>query len=152
MQEVPTEVDIGKRIGAWRLQRGMSQGAVARRAGIDPSYLSRIESGKVHPTVRTALRVSAALRVSLDDLLGPSPPDRKDRPCPASASGSCLLDLIETRSAAEHENGVESYSPRQIRVLRRFMELLRNASPGLLAAVEVVVGELAERHSEEQAG
>ena len=150
MHEGSTEVDIGKRIGAWRLQRGLSQGAVARRAGIDPSYLSRIESGKVHPTVRTALRVSSALRVSLDDLLGPSPPDRRERPCPASASGSCLLDLIETRASMADPDG-ESYSPRQIRVLRRFMDLLRAANPGLLGALEVVVGELAERHPEEEA-
>jgi transcriptional regulator with XRE-family HTH domain len=50
--------EVGKRIATSRFQQGFSQSLVARRAGIDPSYLSRIETRKVHPTVGTAIRLS----------------------------------------------------------------------------------------------
>jgi transcriptional regulator with XRE-family HTH domain len=52
--------DGGERINASRLARKLSQVAVARRAGIAASYLSRIESGNVHPTLGTALRIASA--------------------------------------------------------------------------------------------
>ncbi len=71
---------VGLRMLATRLQRGLSQDAVARRAGLDPSYLCRIEGGKVNPTVRTVVRVAEGLRVSPNELLRPSPADEKAKP------------------------------------------------------------------------
>lgn len=101
MPTTPREPDIGRRIVANRLHRRLSQAAVSRRAGIHPSYLSRIETGRVHPTVRTAARIAAALKVSLDDLLGPTPPERRNQPCPVSPDGQCILDQIDTKSEAK---------------------------------------------------
>jgi len=137
------KLDLGKRIVASRVQRGLSQGIVARRAGVDPSYLSRIETGKVHPTVRTALKISNALRISLADLLGPTPPTIKDQPCPVSASGRCLLDLIDVGPETRRTSG-ESYSKRQLRLLRRFSLLLHKGNPKTLGAIEVLIKELVE--------
>jgi len=131
------EDHIGKRITARRLQRGLSQGIVSRRAGIDPSYLSRIETGKVHPTVRTAGRIADALRVSLGELLGPLPPARKAQPCPVSSSGRCLMDLLDTGRAEDTPAKPESYTPRQLRLLRRFTRVLQEGSPAVLRAFEV---------------
>ena len=98
MTYVFTKRTLGARINASRLARKLSQVAVARRTGIAASYLSRIESGRVHPTLGTALRIASALRMSLDDLTGPSPPERKDRPCPVSPSGHCMMDLIDVNA------------------------------------------------------
>lgn len=143
MATTPREPDIGKRIVANRLHRQLSQAAVSRRAGIHPSYLSRIETGRVHPTVRTASRIAAALKVTLDDLLGPTPPERRNQPCPVSPDGSCILDLIEAGSeTATSQNG--RYSPRQLRLLRRFAALLQRSQPGVLKVFEVLVAEFSD--------
>jgi transcriptional regulator with XRE-family HTH domain len=132
--------DLGRRIAVWRVQRGRSQVELSRRAGIHATYLSRIETGKVHPTVRTVMRIASALQVSVNDLAGPSPATEKKKPCPATSSGRCLLDLIDTGSNLEGDSDEESYSPRQIRLLRRFMEILRQSSPSVLSAHEVILG------------
>jgi transcriptional regulator with XRE-family HTH domain len=135
-------IDIGQRIAATRAQRGLSQGLVARRAGTDPSYLSRIETGKVHPTVRTALRIAAALRISLDDLLGPSPSDYEGRDCPVSPSGHCLMDLIDTHAADFVSGEPGKYTPRQLRLLSRFSHVVRDADRSLLRALEVLMEQI----------
>lgn len=132
------EAPVGRRIAARRNQQGLSQGTVSRRSGLDPSYLSRIENGKVHPTVRTAMRIADALRISLEDLLGPSPPSRRDRPCPVSASGSCLMDLIESGPEGPVRKEGERYSLRQIRLLRLFTQVLQQNDPSALKAFETL--------------
>jgi transcriptional regulator with XRE-family HTH domain len=137
-----TPVAIGKRIAATRAQRGLSQGLVARRAGTDPSYLSRIETGKVHPTVRTAMRIAAALRISLDDLLGPSPSDFEGRNCPVSPSGHCLMDLIDTRASDGVSDDPDKYTPRQLRLLSRFSHVVRDGDRNLLRALEVLMEQI----------
>ena len=142
MPQKSKSVDIGQRIAALRRRRGLSQSIVARRSGLDPSYLSRLETGKIHPTVKTALRIATALRVSPNDLLGPSPARRKDQPCPVSAGGQCLLDLIDTGSDRDPGERPENYSTRQLRILRRFAVLLRQGSPELLKSIEVLILEL----------
>jgi DNA-binding XRE family transcriptional regulator len=144
MAQKAKELNVGQRVSAWRRQRGLAQGVVSRRAGIDPSYLSRIETGKVHPTVRTAMRIAGALRVSLNDLLGPSPASGKDHPCPVSVSGRCVMDLIDTGSQYGRVSSGERYTPRQLRLLRRFTVLLQRSNPNLQKALEVLVGEILE--------
>lgn len=143
MNKSANELDLGKRISACRSQRGLSQATVARRAGIDPSYLSRIETGRVHPTVRMATRISTALRVPMEDLLGPSPPDRKHQPCPVTRSGRCLMDLLDT-GTGDTLLDPEAYTPRQIKLLRRFTMVLQKSSPNLQRALEVLFSEILE--------
>jgi len=142
MARKKSPVDIGKRIAATRAQRGLSQGLVARRAGTDPSYLSRIETGKVHPTVRTALRIAAALRISLDDLLGPSPSDFEGRECPVSPSGHCLMDLIDTHAPNSVSADPNKYTPRQLRMLSRFAHIVRDADRSLVRSLEVLLEQI----------
>ena len=150
MSHRSSKPQLGQRVAASRSQLGLSQTDVAKRAGLAASYLSRIENGKIHPTVPTAQKIAGALRVPLGELLGPTPLQQKDQGCPVSSKGICLIDLIDHRPQFRSVDSVEHYSPRQIRVLRRFMGLLRRASPGLLGALEVVIGELAERRSEDE--
>jgi DNA-binding XRE family transcriptional regulator len=147
MIDKATDTDLGRRVAALRVQRGFSQGAVSRRAGIHPSYLSRIETGKVHPTVRTATRIAGAMRISLNDLLGPTPAE-KDHPCPVTVNGQCLVDLMDTHKEPGGMGEPERYSPRQIRLLRRFMSLLRQSPPSVLTAVEVLVNQLLDARKE----
>ncbi|MFQ5653326.1 MAG: helix-turn-helix domain-containing protein [Planctomycetota bacterium] len=143
MTSRPHEPDLGRRLASARLQRSLSQGTAARLAGIAPSYLSRIETGKVHPTFRTVLRIATALRLPLDQVAGPGPLDKlKDGPCPISAGGHCLLDLIRCDAAADGSEQPEVYTPRQVRLLRRFATWLRRIQPDRLKAMEVLLEEL----------
>ncbi len=139
------ERHFGDRIASLRAHRGMSQGAVARRTGIDPSYLSRLETGRVQPTVGTAMKIAAAMRASPNELFGPTPPERLDKPCPVSHSGRCLLDLVDRGETTRDEIEPESYTPRQFRLLRRFMAFMNRSSPDLQRALDVIITEMLAR-------
>lgn len=135
--------EIGRRLAAVRLDRGLSQASVARLAGIAPAYLSRIENGKVHPTLRTAARVATALRVSLDDLLGVKRGPHRRGACPVSRTGACLIDLVRAEVRPQAGAEEEAYTPRHLRLLRRFNDLLQGGSPDLLKALEVLLSQIA---------
>ncbi len=132
------EPNVGRLIHAIRLRRGLSQSVVCRRAGIDPSYLSRIEHGKINPTVALVLRISRGLGVSPSELLGTQPDRRRDGPCPASVTGQCLLDLIGPEAEADPEQGRERYTARQLRLVRQFASLIGKGDGGLQEALEVL--------------
>jgi len=136
--------DLGQRIAAHRSQLGLSQTVVAERAGLAASYLSRIENGKIFPTVPTAQKIAAALRLPLSELLRPTPSESKNRGCPVSAKGTGLIDLIDPKWGFGSRSRTERYSPRQIRLMRRFTTLVREGSPELLKGLEVVVSGLLE--------
>lgn len=52
-----------------RVRRGLSQEALAVDAGVDRSYVGRIERGVENPTVETLDRLAAALDVAVSELL-----------------------------------------------------------------------------------
>lgn len=57
--------DLGSRLKAVRTHFGLSQRALARRAGVPSSAVSLIESGKVSPSVGSLKRVVDAVGLSL---------------------------------------------------------------------------------------
>ncbi len=138
--------DLGQRIAVHRGRLGLSQTVIAERAGLAASYLSRIENSKIFPTVPTAQKIATALRVPLSELLGPTPPQKKKKSkgCPVTANGTCLIDLIDPKWGFGSRGRAERYSPRQLRLMRRFTALVREGSPELLKGLEVVVGGLLE--------
>jgi transcriptional regulator with XRE-family HTH domain len=136
--------DLGLRVSAHRSQLGLSQTVIAKRAGLAASYLSRIENGKIFPTVPTAQKIATALRVPLSELLGPTPSESKKKGCPVTAKGVCLIDLIDPKWGFGSRGRAERYSPRQIRLMRGFTALVRKGSPELLKSLEVVVSNLLE--------
>ena len=62
---------VGKRIKELRESKGLSQvDLVGKMQGeIDPTYISRIESGRTNPTVYTLFRIAEALEVNPKKLL-----------------------------------------------------------------------------------
>ena len=144
MKRKTTVPDLGQRLAATRIQSGLSQNAVAHRAGLAASYLSRIETGKIQPTVPTAQKIATALRVPLGDLLGSRPLSQKGQICPVSAQGTCMLDLIDPKWEFRSSGREERYSPRQVRLLRRFTALVREGQPELIKSFELLVNSLLE--------
>lgn len=134
---------IGQRLAAARLRRRRSQADVARRAGIAPSYLSRIENGRVQPTYRTLCRVARALEIGFDELAGFDEESRHHGAlCPVSEDGRCLLDLIRADTELARERHADSYTVRQVALLRRFAGWLRDQPPDRQRAVEVLLDDL----------
>ena len=60
---------LGERIRATRIAQGMSQAALASKAGIDLPRVSNIELGKVVMRIPTFIKIAEALDVSADHLL-----------------------------------------------------------------------------------
>ena len=56
------QVSIARTIIRQRRRLGLTQAELARRAGIRPESLNRIEQGRVAPAVRTIEKIEAALR------------------------------------------------------------------------------------------
>jgi len=136
--------DLGQRVAAHRSQLGLTQTVVAKRAGLAASYLSRIENGKIFPTVPTAQKIATALRIPLGELLKPAPPQKKGSGCPVTAKGACLIDLIDPKWGFSSSSHAERYTPRQIRLVRQFTALVRKGSPEQIKSFEVLVGGLLE--------
>ncbi len=132
--------EIGQRLAAARLQRGLAQKEVARSAGVAASYLSRIENGKVQPTFKLVMQVVGALGADLAEIAQAPPKSSAASrgPCPVTNKGHCLLDLIGPTS----EGG--RYTPRTVRLLRKFAGYVESAEPTRLRAMEILLEDLAQ--------
>jgi transcriptional regulator with XRE-family HTH domain len=73
-QSIKTDSDgrllkLGAVIRAARLERGLSQEALADAAGLDRSHMGKIERGERNVSVLNVARVSDALNVSVASLM-----------------------------------------------------------------------------------
>ncbi len=135
--------DLGRRLCSARLQRGLSQGTVARLSGIAPSYLSRIENGRIQPSFRTVMVICHALHGEIAEILGTDASSSRRGICPVSSHGRCMLELIRSEAdLARRAAPEEVYTPRQIRLLRRLAEWMRTVGPDRLRAMEVLLEDL----------
>jgi transcriptional regulator with XRE-family HTH domain len=66
----PTSRQLGMRLKATRTKRGMSQAALAAKAGITREYVNKLEAGRYDPTVGVLQRLAKALGVPVTELLG----------------------------------------------------------------------------------
>ncbi len=65
----PTRRRFTVRLKALRIKRGMSQEALAKKAGISRGYLLRLEAGRQDPSLSTLTSLAKALKVNVGDLL-----------------------------------------------------------------------------------
>lgn len=65
---------LGKRIRARRRELGMSQEGLAHEAGMDRSYVGRIERGEHNLTFVALVRLARAMRCDVAALTGGLPP------------------------------------------------------------------------------
>nr|AAK57192.1 putative transcriptional repressor [Stigmatella aurantiaca] len=70
---------IGSAARDARTHLGLTQAEVAEKLGIAHMVYSRLERGKMLPSVPTLLRMCAVLHISADDLLGVSGEERGAR-------------------------------------------------------------------------
>ncbi len=73
--DLPTYlVRVGRRIHAGRLAAGLSQATLAERAGLARPYLGAVERGRQNITLEAALKIAAALGLSMTELLAQEEP------------------------------------------------------------------------------
>ena len=61
--------ELGTRVKARRLSRGLSQEQLAFEADIDRTYISQIERAKINPSLLVLHKVARALGVTAPELL-----------------------------------------------------------------------------------
>jgi transcriptional regulator with XRE-family HTH domain len=71
---------ISEQVRAWRTVRGLSQRALAERAGMVYPMVARLELGQTDPRLSTLERLAEALSIDVVDLLtGPPQANRHAR-------------------------------------------------------------------------
>jgi transcriptional regulator with XRE-family HTH domain len=77
--------DLGPRLRAIRLRRGIGLRELARRLDLSPSSISQIETGKIRPSVRTLYALASEFGVTVDEVLFNEPPPSRDGGSPSPA-------------------------------------------------------------------
>jgi transcriptional regulator with XRE-family HTH domain len=83
--DVATGGEVGPRLRQLRERKSLSARQVAELAGVTPAYLSRLENGRVSPTVATLARLVAAMGETMATLFSDAPGPR-DRSCAAPSA------------------------------------------------------------------
>ena len=68
MLDISLQIIIGKQIQKFRELKGISQQDLAAKCNFEKSNMSRLESGRVNPTLSTLEKVANALDVTLAEL------------------------------------------------------------------------------------
>jgi transcriptional regulator with XRE-family HTH domain len=65
----PEHIRFGKRIKELRQAQGMTQEALAKKLGLDRSYMGFLERGERNPSLEVIIKIAKALGQEPDELL-----------------------------------------------------------------------------------
>jgi transcriptional regulator with XRE-family HTH domain len=141
-------MSIGSRIIQLRNRRGITQRELSDRTGLAGSYLSRIENRHLEPRPQTLRKISEALGVPVSELFQEDSPQLGTMRCVITTSGDCVMNLLRSGHGKMAESHGESYSPRQLQLLRMANYLIQTADARLLDSLDVLLSALlaAEQH------
>jgi transcriptional regulator with XRE-family HTH domain len=93
-EDYDVQTRVSERLRTLRTERGLTLAEVAAAAGMDPSTLSRLETGARRLTLDHLPVLARALRVPIDDLLGTPPAeDPRVRSAPRTRDGMTFWEL-----------------------------------------------------------
>jgi transcriptional regulator with XRE-family HTH domain len=101
-----TAEDIGARLRDARLQRGLSLRSVAQALGVSASLISQVETDKTQPSVSKLYAIVNHLGISIDELLGVTPPVVAPVPFAATETALPTIQRATDNPVLEMENGV----------------------------------------------
>jgi len=107
LERAPAAARLGTALRAVRLQRGLSQGDLARLAGVSASAISQAERGQRGLSLETLLELTAGLGITVDELLrGEVAPGYRlgRRDDPAAAPTGTPIPLLD-----DPEAGLRAY-------------------------------------------
>ena len=68
MKESDLQGKLGERIRMIRVKKNMTQNALAIECDFEKASMSRIESGRANPTIRTLYKICNALNIHITEL------------------------------------------------------------------------------------
>lgn len=95
---------IGAKVRALRLKKSMGLVALGEHTGLSPAMLSKIERGRLYPTLPTLLRIAMVFSVGLDFFFG----GQREKPAVAVVRRKDRLRLPEKAPADEVSYHFES--------------------------------------------
>ncbi len=135
-------MSLGTRIMQVRNQKGLTQRQLSERTGIAGSYLSRIENRRLEPRPKTLRKIADALGIPVSELFQDRPGALGTLQCVITPSGHCVMDLLRSGRGKPPQPGTESYSPRQLQLLRMASYLIQTADVRLLETLDVLLAAL----------
>lgn len=118
-----TWAELGGRIRDRRIEKGLSQQALADKAGVTQAGLARIETGQTNPQLETLRQIAAALDTSVRRLLTGNAVENEPHIHPLIRRISRVLDsgdLAATETIAHAVHTAEMLLDRGGRVVARF--------------------------------
>ena len=145
-------MSIGTRLIQLRNQKGLTQQQLSNLTGLAPSYLSRIENRRLEPRPHTLRKIASALGVSMSDVFQERSTQLGTLQCVITSSGNCIMNLLHSSRGKPIQAPVESYTPRQLQLLRMTNYLVQTADKRLLDSLEVLLGGLLSAAQQKAAG
>ncbi len=68
MNEYELQIKLGEKIKKLRTKKNMTQNELALECDFEKASMSRIESGRSNPTIRTLYKICGALDVNITEL------------------------------------------------------------------------------------
>ncbi len=135
-------MNVGGKIVQMRLRLRKSQRAVSESAGLAVSYLSRLENGRITPTVKTLGKIATALGVPMTAFFEAGPALEAADRCPVSLSGGCILDQLYVGRGKKPQENIEAYTPEQLKALRLCNFLLQTRDREVIRALMTMLQSL----------
>lgn len=100
--------NFGERLREARLRRGFSLRSVAQSLGVSASLISQVETNKTQPSVSTLYALVNHLGISIDEVLGSTPPVVAPVAAEEQARGADpIIQRAADNPVLEMENGVK---------------------------------------------
>ncbi len=96
-----TTRNIGQNVRRLREAAGLTQGQLAERAEMADATVSRVERGRLEPSSTLVSKLAGALKVKVDDLLGPVKELGKARHRPAVAKLVATVEDLDDAGVAD---------------------------------------------------
>lgn len=118
--------NLGATIRAWRKKADLTMGQLGELAGVDPGFLTYIETGKKAPSLATLAKIAQGLKVPLSELFKAAPQE----PDPDYKLHEQIRALLHGRSAAEKNELAALLKqlndhPERVKALRQLIRLHR---------------------------
>ena len=134
-------MSVGRRIRQLRLKSKKTQRDISETTGLAVSYLSRLENGRITPSVRTLTKLAGSLGVSVTAFFDSERVLEQGDRCPVSLSGRCILEHAFV-GRGRRPNTPEPYSQKQLEILRQCNYLLHKGDADLLMTLSTVMKSL----------
>ena len=135
-------MSIGTRIIQVRNHKGITQRELSVRSGIASSYLSRIENRRLEPRPKTLRKIAGALDVPVSEFFQEGPAARRSYACAITVSGNCIMEMLSSGRGKKPRTSTETYSPRQLQLLRVANYLIQSGNARLLDSLDLLLNAL----------